>query len=80
MKNPNTNRTIMFGILFLGFAVFGAGNYCSSGLIGAAGLALVIAASAWGIIKVRCPYCGKLLSLKITHDVKCPYCGKFVDH
>ncbi len=85
MYNPNINRLIMFIILFAGFGVFAVGyNYFADTafirwpLVGA-GIFLCVISLIWGVKKVRCPYCGRLLSLKIWYDVYCPYCKERID-
>ena len=85
MYNPNINRLIMFIILFTGLGVFAVGYSYFVYVpyvrwpLAVFGIILCIASLIWGIKKVRCPYCDRLLSLKIWYDVKCPYCKRKID-
>lgn len=84
MKNPNINRVIGYVILFIGFILFYKGfhyptpedsvNGHNSFLIGISIITMIVS-FAWMLLKVRCPHCNNLLSLKLKNIDVCPYCG-----
>ena len=81
MKNPNLSKLIILGIISTGIALAGLPLIIQSfskfymkfiyigGAISAAGI-------IFGIIFVRCPYCGKALSIKGFVIKYCPHCGE----
>lgn len=83
MKNPNTARVVMYIILFIGFGIVIRGTASAQPNVHRAlhciGIIVVIAAFAYGINFVRCPYCDGLLNLKMCHTHKCPHCGADID-
>ena len=88
MKNPTTNRTIGYIILFAGFSLLFWGTHYptpedpfngKNPVLIVLSIIVIIAAMAWTIAKVRCPHCGKLLELKLYNIDRCRYCGKRTD-
>ena len=70
MKNPNLSKLIILGIISTGIALAGLPLIIRiGGAISAAGI-------IFGIIFVRCPYCGKALSIKGFVIKYCPHCGE----
>lgn len=88
MKNPKTNRTIGYIVLFFDFWLWYKGfhhptpedpvNGKSPALIALA-VILFIAVTVWMFMKVRCPHCGQLLHLKLYNIDYCQHCGKSTD-
>ena len=85
VKNPTTNRTIGYIILFAGFSLLFWGTHYptsedpfngKSPVLIVLAVILFIAVTVWMIMKVRYPYCGKLLELKLYNIDRCRYCGK----
>lgn len=85
MKNPNVSRKIMFFIMVGGIVLAGI-----SGVIWGVepvhpgfvlGAVIAFGGLIYGIIKVRCPFCGgKLRMVGLKNDEFCPNCGrKFSD-
>ncbi len=82
MKNPNVCRKIMYVLIFIGLIIangsavlFGTDTmslgFIIGGFIAAGGI-------LWGYLTVRCPHCGKLLSLKGWDSEYCQHCGESV--
>lgn len=85
MKKPGVNRVIGYVILFIGFWLFYKGFHFSTvedpvnghnPTYIAISIVLIIISFVWMILKVRCPHCGELLSIKLRNIDHCPYCGK----
>ena len=88
MRDPKINRIIGYVVLFIGFLIWYKGFHSSTEsdpinghdplLIGIS-VAVIISSVVWMILKVRCPHCNKLLTLKLGNIDVCPYCGKRTD-
>ena len=83
MGDPNLNRLISFGIIFLGFILFTISCIC----LGVEPLhPLTILAGAvpftgaiFSFFTVRCPYCGHTLPTRCFWTSFCPHCGEKLD-
>lgn len=83
MKDPSVNRFVGYVIMFSCIPFFGIGSineHDAGGVITGVcyifGSLLFILSVVWMAVKVRCPHCGKLLSLKFYNISRCKYCGK----
>ena len=86
-NNPRINRVIGYVILFAGLIPAGTGmtfiKFDINGTLGfvltVLGFALMVLSVFWMIKKVRCPWCGALLPLKLYPIKRCPYCKHETD-
>ncbi|MDO5388398.1 MAG: hypothetical protein Q4F63_04105 [Clostridia bacterium] len=82
MKDPNTHKRIMEAMVLVGaiitlFSSFALKEAEMGIVISVMGAVIVCAGIVYGIIKVRCPYCKKLLNIRSPYrEEHCSHCGK----
>ncbi len=81
MTNPNQCRHLMYGIIIAGLCIAGLSlllplNQTGVDILTVLGAATALLGIVFGLCTVRCPYCGRLLSLKGWNTFYCPYCGE----
>ena len=85
MNNPNINRLLGYIGIMIGCVIWCWGFHYPTEEDPVTGhnpvlivisLIIIIAAFIWLIMKVRCPYCHKLLDTRFRIVDRCPHCGK----
>lgn len=83
MKHPNRCRWVMMATIIAGIALAGL-----SGIVSGAepihpmfvlGAVLALGGVVFGVITVRCPFCGHSLDLHGFGTEYCSYCGEKLD-